>query len=381
VKSIVFAAGGTGGHIFPAIAVADEITKMEADTRICFIGASGKMEERVVPDSGYELETINIRGLSRSFNLRNLENLLRFPFALRKAKQILRSRSASLVFATGGYVSGPVVWAAYNEHIPAILYEGNYYPGLTTRALASRADVILINFPESRNLYNVQEKIRVMPFPVRTKLKKYTKEVARNFFGLDPFRKTIFVFGGSQGASSINNAVAKLLKPLTDANIQLIWQTGKADYKLISDSLKQEFLSVVKVFDFIHKMDYAYSAADLVVCRSGISAVMEVACFALPTIFVPYPHSTDDHQTLNARLLTEKSAAELIADNNLDAELENKILRLIHDDKRLSQLRSNIAVFYDTHAAEKIANFILEFCASRNASGRFQSKIEASSNG
>lgn len=365
MNSIVFAAGGTGGHIFPALAVADEIKKLKPETKICFIGAAGKMEEKVVPENGYELETINIRGFSRRLNFRNLQNLIRLPIALRDTRQILRRLSPDIVFATGGYVSGPVVWQAAKSHVPSILYEGNYYPGLTTRLLQSKVDAILINFADSKNLYADQEKIYVMPYPVRTKLKKYTKGAALNFFGLSSVRKTVFIFGGSQGASSINSAVSRILGQITDANVQLIWQTGEKDYEEIMNLVVgQTFLSVsssVKVFKFLNQIDFAYSAADLVVCRSGISAVMEVARFGVPAIFVPYPHSTDDHQTYNARMLSEKDAAELIDDRNLDAELGKRLLSLLRDEPRLTQLGKNVTEFYQPNAAEQIASFLLGF--------------------
>jgi UDP-N-acetylglucosamine--N-acetylmuramyl-(pentapeptide) pyrophosphoryl-undecaprenol N-acetylglucosamine transferase len=360
MNSIVFAAGGTGGHIFPAIAVADEIKKLRPETKICFIGAAGKMEEKVVPENGYELETINIRGFSRSLNFRNLQNLIRLPIALRDTRQILGRHSPDVVFATGGYVSGPVVWQAAKSHVPSILYEGNYFPGLTTRLLQSKADAILINFADSKNLYTDQEKIYVMPYPVRKKLKRHSKEAALNFFGLSPVKKTVFIFGGSQGAISINNAVSRILGQLTDANVQLIWQTGEKDYEKIMNLVRQTFLSV-KIFRFINQIDYAYSAADLVVCRSGISAVMEVACFGIPAIFIPYPHSTDDHQTYNARILSGKDAAELIYDKNLDDELGRRILSLLRDESRLTQLGKNVKGFYQPNAAEQIASFLLGF--------------------
>ncbi len=363
LKRIVFAAGGTGGHIYPALAVADELKQMNKEIEICFIGAKGKMEERLVPGYGYRLETINIRGLSRKINPKNLITAFKLFSSVRESRAILKNFVPDVVFGTGGYVSGPVVWAARGLKIPTMLYEGNYYPGITVRLLASKVNKILLNFPESKRFFKDEKKIEVIPYPVRRTLKVYKRHEAAHHFGLARDRKTLFVFGGSQGAHSINNALLKNLNQLIDAKIQVIWQTGNKDYEMIGDKVKQN--PDVRLFKFIDNIDYAYSAADLVVCRSGISALMELAYFGSAAIFVPYPFSSDNHQLKNAERLLEQKACGIIFDKELDS-LASKIIELINDDSKLNEMRMNIKKFSDANAASRIAEFLIGFANKRN---------------
>ncbi|MGH2574142.1 MAG: UDP-N-acetylglucosamine--N-acetylmuramyl-(pentapeptide) pyrophosphoryl-undecaprenol N-acetylglucosamine transferase, partial [Ignavibacteria bacterium] len=242
-------------------------------------------------------------------------------------------------------------------NIPSVLHEGNYYPGVTVKMLAPKVDKLILNFEESKKFFKKKDNIMVMAYPVRQNLKKYPRDDANKFFGLTGSKKTLFVFGGSQGANSINKALLDVYKNLIDNKIQIIWQTGYKDYGLISSIVSD---NEVKLFKFIDKIDYAYSASDLVLCRSGISAVMEIAKFGTPVVFVPLPSASENHQEKNARLLVEKNAAEIILDKDLKKELSEKILNLINDVHKLQQLSINIQKFADKDAALKIAEFLIK---------------------
>jgi UDP-N-acetylglucosamine--N-acetylmuramyl-(pentapeptide) pyrophosphoryl-undecaprenol N-acetylglucosamine transferase len=362
ISRIVFAAGGTGGHIFPAIAVADEIKKMNNAAEIQFIGAKGKMEENIIPKYGYELFTLNIRGFYRSISPKNINVIIKLIRSTGKVKEFLKKFNPQLVFGTGGYVSGPVVRAAYKLGIPAVLYEGNYYPGLTVKALASKAKRVIVNFENSKQYFKLQDNLDVMPYPVRGNLKKYTREEANEFFGLKNDRKTLFAFGGSQGASSINNALLNCAEELISSNIQILWQTGWKEYSTIAE--KTGSIHDIKLFKFIENMDYAYSAADLVVCRSGISTMMEAAYFGSAVAFIPYAHASDNHQEKNAKAMVDAEAAEMILDNELDYKFESEILDLMNDNIRLASMKKRITRFADKDAASKIASSLEDIIKS-----------------
>lgn len=359
LSRIIFAAGGTGGHIYPALAVADELKKINENINICFIGAKGKMEEKVVPEYGYLLKTINISGLIRSLNTKNLWTALKLFSSVKEARSLLKGFAPDIVFGTGGYASGPVVWSASKLKIPVVLYEGNYYPGLTVRFLASRANAVLVNFPESEKFFKHKNKIKSMSYPVRKKLKIYSRNEAIIHFNLISDKKTLFIFGGSQGAHSINKAFLKCFDKLTVSNIQILWQTGEKDYDEVFNAVTQN--PDIKIFKFLNEIDFAYSAADLIVCRSGISAVMEIAYFGAAAIFVPYPFASEAHQLMNAEKMYKQNAAELILDKNLDIQMESKIIKLINDKKKLNEMRANIKRFSDVNAASKIAGYLNNF--------------------
>jgi len=364
LNKIIFAAGGTGGHIYPAIAVADELKKMNDKIDILFIGVKGKMEEKVIPQYGYQLRTINISGLNRNLSPKNLLTAFKFFSSTRAAANLLRTFEPDIVFGTGGYVSGPVFWAANRLKIPSVIYEGNFYPGLTVRLFASRVNKILLNFTESTVFFKQKDKINIMPYPVRRNLKTYSRNGALSRFGLNPGKKTLFIFGGSQGAHSINRAILNCLDKLVAANIQMLWQTGENDYDVIKKTVGENLN--IKLFSFLNEIDYAYSASDLVVCRSGISAVMEIAYFGIPVIFVPYPFSSEAHQLRNAERLKEQNAAEMILDKDLQNQLATKVIELINDESKLKHLRHNIRQFCDPKAASRIAGFLKDFMLSKN---------------
>ncbi len=356
INRIIFAAGGTGGHIYPAIAVANELKKLNPSIKILFIGAKGKLEEKIVPNSAYELKTIDVQGFYRSLNLKNVSSAIKLIKALTQSKKILKEFKPEIVFGTGGYVSGPVLKSANSLRIPTAVQEGNYYPGITVKMLAPKAEKVILNFEASQKYLKRKDNIAITGYPVRENLIKYSIEDARKYFGLDINRKTLFTFGGSQGAASINNALLNCFENLTNCNINIIWQTGERDYEKINDSVKAN--QSVKVFKYINDIDYAYSASDLIVCRAGISTVTELAAFGCASVLVPYPRAAENHQEKNANALVEKDAAEMLKDSMLNEKLEQKITELINDNKKLDEMKKNIKQFADIKAASKIADML-----------------------
>ena len=358
INRIVFAAGGTGGHIYPAIAVADELKKVNGDVKIKFIGAKGRIEEKIIPQQGYELRTIDIRGFKRNLSLKNIGTAYKLFKALKETKKILRSFKPEIVFGTGGFVSGPVLRSAVKLGIKTIVQEGNYYPGVTVKLLSPSVDKVIVNFEDTKKYLKRKDNIEVMSYPVRQNLKRVPKSEAVKFFNFDQSRPILFVFGGSQGASSINSALIKCLKNLFSSDVQVIWQTGEQDYIKVKGSV--ENTGKVKLFKYIDDINIAYSACDLVICRAGISTIMEIAAFGCAAVFVPFPHAAENHQEKNVRALVEKKAAAILLDNELYEKLEGTILNLIHDQKALDQMRFNIKEFADVNASSKIVHLLLK---------------------
>lgn len=354
----MFAAGGTGGHIYPAIAVANELKILNDKIEIQFIGAKDRIEEKIVPANGYQLKTIELRGFYRSISPKNLLVSLNFLNALRRSNKYLKEFKPEIVFGTGGFVSGPVLWSARRLHIPTVIQEGNSYPGMTVKWLSSKVDKVILNFEETKKYLKRHDNIEMASYPVRANLKRYSKEEACSFFGLNAGKKTLFVFGGSQGAITLNNILLKCFRGLVDNNIQLIWQTGGKFYETIPEKVRM--YNSIKIFKYIDNIDYAYSAADLIVCRSGISTVMELASFGCAAVFVPFSLATENHQEKNARALADKNAAGIILDKELESDFLNTILRLINDDNKLNEMRKNIGRFADSGAAKKIALSLME---------------------
>ncbi len=354
----VFAAGGTGGHIFPAIAVADELRTMVRDIHIVFAGAKGKIEEQIVPKNGYMLKTFEISGFKRSISLKNIAVLSKFTKALKEAKEYLNEFRPGIVYGTGGYVSGPVLTASVRLGIPTVIQEGNFYPGLTVKWLARKVNRVLLNFEESKRFFGRQDNLEVMHYPVRARLKRYAKAEALRFFGLKESKKTLFAFGGSQGASSINKALLGSAEKIERSNMQLIWQTGASDFETIKEKIKG--FENIKLFEFIDNIEYAYSAADLVVCRAGVSTLMELASFGAAVLFVPFALASDNHQEKNAKALVDAGAAEILLDQHVEAELFNHINRLLNDKNKLVKMGGNIRRFADSSAASRIAGLLIK---------------------
>ena len=331
--TLVFAAGGTGGHLYPAIAVAEEIRRRRPDAVITFIGARGRIEEQVVPGLGFPFISIRISGLRRRFSLQTALFPLILAVAMCRSFVLLRKLKPGAVIGTGGFVCGPVVIVAQMLGIPTILQEQNSVPGVTTRLLARRATEVHVTFEGSQRYFTRQDNIHVSGNPTRAAFGAATRAESAAFFGIEADRKTVLVFGGSQGAGSLNAAMLPLAPALAHQAIQVIWQTGVKDFEGVRNSM-QSVEQMVRVFSFIDRMDMAFAASDLAVCRAGASTIAELTRVGVPAVFVPYPFAAADHQTENARAAAKAGAAIVVPDGEAAARLPSVIRDLLGDDAR-----------------------------------------------
>ena len=347
----LFSGGGTGGHLFPAIAVAEEIKRLVPEAEILFVGTKSKIEGKVVPQLGYKFKSIWIKGFARRISF---ENIL---FPLKVVVSIVQSIFINLIFkpkvaiGSGGYVSGPAIFGSYVAGAKIILLEQNSYPGITTRLLEKYAKEIHISFGDSEKYFKNTDKLFLTGNPVRTNLSSSKKEEALKEFGLSPDYKTLLVLGGSLGAGSINNAVAELIEKFEEKKMQVIWQTGNIYF----DKYKNVSSKFVKVLPFINKMNLAYSACDLLLARAGATTIAELLVLGIPSVLVPSPNVAENHQYFNAKSLSEKSAAILIEDKKLKKELSEKIFSLAFDEEKLSELKKNALSLAKPDAARIIA--------------------------
>jgi UDP-N-acetylglucosamine--N-acetylmuramyl-(pentapeptide) pyrophosphoryl-undecaprenol N-acetylglucosamine transferase len=351
--------GGTGGHIFPAIAIADSLKNRVSDSRILFIGAKGKMEERIVPANNYEIKSINISGLRRGKYLEWLAVPVKFFCSVRKCKRIIYEFKPSVVVATGGYVSAPVIYSALKKKCKIVLQEGNAIPGKVTKMFAGKADKVIVNFEETKQYLKRKDNILRIAYPIRILKENINRNEACEFFGISEKRKTLFVFGGSQGSASINNILEKIIPELYAMDLNIIWQTGMNDFRRIKDGF-EKYSGRVKIFGFIDKMFAAYTASDLVICRAGVSSIMEIAALKKPAIIVPYPYAAENHQEKNAKALAKENACIFIPENQLEEKLFETVKTAIFDDGLLKKLSENVYSFSDSDSANKIADEIIK---------------------
>jgi len=364
---ILFAGGGTGGHLYPAVAIADRISQLmigRGDVDIRFVGTRHGLEYRIRDTLGYPLDLINMRGLVRSFTPRNL--LLPFVIvgALIKASLLLGRFSPDVVVGTGGYVSWPVLRMAHARRIPTVLQEQNSYPGIATRHAARQAGRIYLGFERAADYLKTSAEIIVTGNPVRASILGGSRNEAMKTFGLDPNKQTILVLGGSQGARAINNAVLKSLqnKTLTD-KYQLLWQTGKGDYKDVTARAGDK-ASGCSLFPFADRMDLVYAATDVAVARAGALTLAELAAAGIPSILVPYPHAAEDHQRKNAQEFAQRGLAVVVDQNDLDkTDLIGAAVDLLASDRFGAMKASVVAATRDKEPAvdviaEDIINLI-----------------------
>jgi UDP-N-acetylglucosamine--N-acetylmuramyl-(pentapeptide) pyrophosphoryl-undecaprenol N-acetylglucosamine transferase len=358
-KRIIIAGGGTGGHIFPAISIANAIKKMNPGIEILFVGAKGKMEMEKVPQAGYEIKGLDIAGFNRSSLIKNFS----LPFKLIKSffqvRSIFDAFKPDAVIGVGGYSSFPVLKLAQAKKIPSFIHESNAFAGKSNIMLAKRATKIFVAADGMEKFFPAS-KIERTGNPVRVAIadaNSIDKKTAREFFQLNRDKITVLAVGGSLGARSINQAIAKGLDTLEMNSCQLIWQTGKTDldkWKNAAEGKPGIFVS-----DFISRMEMAYAAADVVVSRAGAMAVAELCMVKKPVVFVPYPHAAEDHQTMNAKNLVEKNAAVLVKDSEAGEKLLGELITLVKDEERREILKENIGKQAVENAAEKIAEKIL----------------------
>ena len=353
--------GGTGGHIFPAISIANALKKRLPDCEILFVGALGRMEMERVPAAGYPIEGLPVSGFNRKNMFRNIKVLLNLFRSLTMARKIISRFKPDVAIGVGGYASAPTLKAASAFGVPTVIQEQNSYAGVTNKLLAKKAKKICVAY-EGMERFFPKNKIVLTGNPVRQDLfsvSPKTKE-AYQFFNFDPRKKTILIVGGSLGARTINQSIIAGLEKLAKTDIQIIWQTGKF---YIGNALKaaEPFANKnLLVTDFVSRMDLAYSIADLVVSRAGASSISELCLLAKPVILIPSPNVAEDHQTQNALALVRKNAAIMIKDVDAKVQLVTKALELINNENELKKLAENIIKLAEKNSADRIAAEILK---------------------
>ncbi|HEV8128606.1 MAG TPA: undecaprenyldiphospho-muramoylpentapeptide beta-N-acetylglucosaminyltransferase [Candidatus Eisenbacteria bacterium] len=352
---LLIAAGGTGGHVYPGIAVAEEWRRRHPDSEVVFVGTSRGVENSAVPQAGFTLKTIAARGIPRQLGFGLVRAIVAAVKSVAQAASLLRELRPHVVVVTGGYVSGPIGLVAKLRGIPVVVQEQNSVPGATNRWLNLIADEVHISFVESRNYFRRRNNLKVTGNPIRRSLLRQDRTSAYEFLRLDPRRSTLLVFGGSRGAASINRAFQDALPRLNRLqNVQIIWQTGRDDAPAMRERAKRATIPV-HVVPYLDQMEKAYAVADLAVCRAGAMTIAELTACGVPAILVPYPFATHDHQTVNARGLMERGAAEVIQDKDLNGDdLAQRIITLFQDESRLRRMARNARAFSRTNAAERL---------------------------
>lgn len=330
----LFAGGGTGGHVFPAIAVAEKIRSILPESDILFIGTKTRIEGRVIPKLGFKFKSIWIKGFSRRITFDNILFPVKLVVSLAQSIVINLKFRPSVAIGTGGYVAGPAIWSSSLVGAKIILIEQNSLPGVTTKLLQNYADEIHLSYEDSKKYFRNEQKLFVTGNPVRENLIKIVKSEALEKFGLNKNKRTILILGGSLGASSINSAVAANAKKLTDLDVQIIWQTGKSYY----NQYKPMSSEMVWISAFIENMNDAYSACDIVLARAGATSIAEILFLGLPSILIPSPNVAENHQYYNAKSLEEKGAAILLEDKKLSERFLDVVLSNLLNDLKLKEM-------------------------------------------
>nr|WP_297054833.1 undecaprenyldiphospho-muramoylpentapeptide beta-N-acetylglucosaminyltransferase [Prevotella sp.] len=358
---IIISGGGTGGHIFPAVSIANAIKAKRPDAKILFVGAKGRMEMQRVPAAGYEIKGLPICGFDRKHLLKNFAVLFRIWKSQRMAKKIIKDFKPMAAVGVGGYASGPTLNVCASKGIPCLIQEQNSYAGVTNKLLAKKAQKICVAY-EGMERFFPADKIIMTGNPVRQNVLSttLTKEEARKLFGLNPEKKTILLVGGSLGARTINESVLQNLDIIEKSGVQFIWQTGKYYHESIVNQLKGKDLPMLKVTDFISDMGAAYQAADLVISRAGASSISEFCLIGKPVILVPSPNVAEDHQTKNAMALANKDAAIYVKDADAPAVLIKKAVGIVEDAQKLASMSENIKKLGLKNSADVIADEVIK---------------------
>jgi UDP-N-acetylglucosamine--N-acetylmuramyl-(pentapeptide) pyrophosphoryl-undecaprenol N-acetylglucosamine transferase len=359
LKRIIIAGGGTGGHIFPAIAVANALRKIDQSVEILFVGAKGKMEMERVPQAGYKIEGLDITGFNRASLLKNWNLPFKLIRSFLQVRSIFKKFNPDAAFGVGGYSSFPVLRYAQQKGIATFLHEANSFAGKTNMLLGNKADLVMVATDGMEKFFPKERMVRTGN-PVRNEIvhSAVSLEDAMEFFGLKQGKPTVLVIGGSLGARSINAAIAKDIDRIIGSGIQLIWQTGKGNLELVSADIRKR--KELCVTEFISKMHYAYKVADVVVSRSGAIALAEICALGKPSILVPYPHAAEDHQTVNASVLVNNGAAIMVADADAEKELVDRILELVIDKERCDAFSSAARKLSFADADVEIASLIFK---------------------
>ena len=367
---VIFAGGGTGGHINPAISIADYAKARNEDFEALFIGTKNGLETKLVPKAGYKIEYIDIEGFSRKNMLKNVKIAAKLITSKAKMKKLIKAFKPDCIICTGGYVSGPVTMAAKAMKIPSLIHEQNVYPGLTVRGSENYVDYLALSFDETVNHMKNKSKCVVTGNPIRTEILEADKEKSRQKLGITkPF---VLIFGGSLGADKINDNVIKILKRISEENkISVLFGTGDRNYGKIMNRIKEEGIILnedIKVVSYIDNMAECMAAADLVVSRAGAITVSEIAALFKPSILIPSPNVVRNHQEQNAREFEKNGAAALIVEGELTPEcLYDKIMSMVTDEDMLNKMSQNLKSMAKTDALEQIYNLMLKMTHKKNS--------------
>lgn len=363
---VIISGGGTGGHIFPAVSIANAVKALRPEAKILFVGALGRMEMQRVPAAGYEIKGLPIQGFDRKNLLRNVKVLFLIWKSQRMAKKIIKDFKPQVAVGVGGYASGPTLNKAAAMGIPCLIQEQNSYAGVTNKLLAKKAQKICVAY-EGMERFFPAEKILLTGNPVRQALleTKLSREDAIRSLGFDPEKKTILLVGGSLGARTINESVMQHLDMVKASDVQFIWQTGKYYYSSITEQLKGQEIPNLKVMDFITDMGATYRAADLVISRAGASSISEFCLIGKPVILVPSPNVAEDHQTKNALALANRDAAIYVKDAEAPATLLELAIKTVDDEQKLQSLSENVLKLALPDSANIIAQEVIKLAENK----------------
>ncbi len=364
----IISGGGTGGHIFPALSIANKLRELNPETEILFVGAEGRMEMERVPAAGYEIVGLPVAGLQRKLTLSNLALPFKVIRSIRIAKKVIREFRPDIAIGVGGYASAPLLWAASRLGVPTLIQEQNGFAGLTNKILGKNAKAICVAY-EGMERFFPADRIILTGNPIRKEIVPATdqmKQEAMSFYNLDPDRKHIFIVGGSLGSGTLNNAMKKWISEgcPSGEGLEIIWQCGKYYKPSVDAFMKEargkglggECLKYIHHSDFIKRMDLAYAAADIVISRSGASSISELCAAHKASIFVPSPNVTEDHQTHNAMALVRKDAGMIVKDSEAEEKLMKTACELIENPERIALMEKNIAALAKTEAAQEIVD-------------------------
>lgn len=361
----IISGGGTGGHIYPAIAIANELKARFHDAEFLFVGANDKMEMHKVPQAGYPIEGLWIAGIQRKLTFQNMMFPFKLLSSLWKSKQIIKKFKPDVVIGTGGFASGPLLQMANSQKIPTLIQEQNSYPGITNKLLSKKARVICVAY-ENLERFFPKEKIVLTGNPVRSDLLDVAtkRDEAIDYYQLDKNKKTLLILGGSLGARRINQLIEHEFQYILNQNIQIIWQCGK----LYSDTYKKySNKQNLQVLDFIDRMDLVYAVADFIISRAGASSVSELCLVGKPTIFIPSPNVAEDHQTKNAQAIAAKNGAILLKESELEAQFQTVFSDLVANEKKQIELGQNIKMLAKPNATKEIVEEIIKLVESQKA--------------
>jgi len=366
-KRIIISGGGTGGHIFPAIAIANALKRLAPDTELLFVGANGRMEMDKVPAAGYEIVGLDIQGINRKSLWKNVTLPFKLYKSIRRARQIVRDFKPDVAVGVGGYASGPLLHTAAAMGIPCLIQEQNSYAGITNKRLGKKVDRICVAF-EGMERFFPEEKILYTGNPIRRESVAITNKrfEAAELLGLSPHKKTVLLTGGSLGAGTLNKCMLAGLERVISADMQVVWQCGSYYYDELSRAVEGKYEGALKLTAFLHRMDLAYAVADVIIARAGAGTIAELCAVAKPAILVPSPNVAEDHQTKNAQALVNKNAALMISDADAPQELVDTALRVLGDRELCEVLAKNSKKLAILDADEVIAREVLRLATEKN---------------